>query len=153
MKKPLLAALAAITLLSGCASVRESRVNPFNWFGSAEVEKDLAPESGEFDGRPLVNQVVSMKIDRAPGGAIVTAIGLPPTQGYWEAELVAENDGYAEDGVLTYQFRIWPPAYVSAQGTQQSRELSAGIFVSDQSLQGVSRIVVLGAQNSMSSRR
>ena len=152
MKKPLLAALAAITLLTGCASVRESRVNPFNWFQRSEPEKDLAPELADLDRRGLVDQVVSMKVDAVPGGALVTAIGLPPTQGYWDTELVTdENTDQA--GVLVLQFRAEQPTFVSPQGAPVSREVSAGLFVSDQTLEGIRQIIVLGAQNQRSSRR
>lgn len=155
MKAPLLAILTATLFLSACDSVRNSRANPFNWF-SRSTEETLAvtaPEGGVYDDRAMVSQVTALKADKAPGGAIITAVGLPPYQGYWAAELIAENNGAPVNGVLSFQFRVYPPAVAAPQGTPLSRELSAGIFVSDQSLDGVKTITVKGGQNQRSVRR
>ena len=90
---------------------------------------------------------------RQPGGAIVRATGLPPTQGWWDASLVAENSGLPVDGVLTYRFVVDQPREATRVSTQQSREVTAAAYLSDIKLEGISQIVVLGAENSQSSRR
>lgn len=157
MRTPLLAALSAVMLLSACASMRDSRINPFNWFGRSQATETTTtaapPPGGVVDDRPLVDQVVAMRVERAPGGAIVHAVALPPSQGYWKADLVPENDGRPVNGVLTVQFRAYSPPKPWPQGTEQSREITAGIFLSEQTLRGVRTIVVRGARNQRSSRR
>ncbi|MHC0052999.1 hypothetical protein [Actibacterium sp. D379-3] len=155
MKTPLLAALSAVLVLSACDTVRNSRANPFNWFGGSTEDTVTAdiPGTTIIDDRPQVDQVTGLSVDKVPGGAVVTAIGLPPRQGYWAAELLAENDGKPVDGVLTYQFLAYPPATATTTGSEPSREVTAGTFVSDQSLANVTTIVVKAARNQRSSRR
>lgn len=154
MTRPLIAALICTLLVAGCARVRDSRVNPFNWFGQSEQSSNVTVVQGQQrDPRPLVSQITELRIDRAPGGAIVHAVGLPPRQGYWEAELVEAEGVEAEPGVLVYDFRAWFPVSRTGAGTPYSRELSAGMFLTDQDMQGVTTIVVRGQQNQRISRR
>lgn len=162
MRRAGLAALAAVMVLTGCGKVRESRFNPFTWFGQSRSEEPtLAPDGGyaQFtDRRGLVDQVKQMQVDRMPGGAIVTAIGVPPTQGWWDADLIPDTKGVddrpvAENGVITLNFRLLPPPGPTPTGTPASRELSATYFLSDQVLAGVRTITVRAQQNSRSSRR
>ncbi len=156
MSKPLLAGLALALVLGGCGTVRESRVNPFNWFGQSQEEVTLAPRggwSGVVDNRALVAEVSEMAVERFPGGAIVRAAGITSTQGWWDAELVALNDGRPVDGVLTYEFRIAAPRTPTRVSTPQSRTVSAAVRVSDRRLEGVRSIVVRGAQNARSAQR
>ena len=150
--------LLVLTLaLPGCARIRDSKVNPFNWFGRSKAVATQPVESvvpgRPEDGRILIANVTELEIARQPGGAIVRASGLPPTQGWWDAELVAENGGLPVEGVLTYRFVIAAPAKASRVSTPQSRELTAAAYVSDIKLAGVSEIVVVGAENSRASRR
>ena len=151
MKLPILAAMVLANALSGCAGIRESRFNPLNWFGRAEaaVVTDLyvRPE----DPRPLVAEVTDLKVEPYPGGAIVRATGLPPTQGHWEAELVAQP--LDDQGRLVFEFRVYPPLVPAAAGTPWSRQITVAAALSDIALQGVSAIVVQGAGNALSSRR
>ena len=157
MNRAWLAALVAVLALAGC----ESRFNPVNWFGGSTEEATLAPRRGyveTVDRRPLVQQVLSMKVDRVPGGAIVSAIGLPPTQGHWATDLVPEtttigDKPVADNGVLAFQFRLLPPPGPRRSGTPVSRELSASTFLTDQELLGVRTIVVRGQTNQFSARR
>ncbi|OZA08094.1 MAG: hypothetical protein B7Y02_12980, partial [Rhodobacterales bacterium 17-64-5] len=84
-------AVLTVTLclaLVGCGAVRESRLNPFNWFKRSEA-RDLVQTEAPGDPRPLVAEVLTMVVEPIPGGAIVRATGLPPTQGWWQAELIA----------------------------------------------------------------
>lgn len=159
MKLPIFAGLVAVLVLAGC----QSRYNPSNWgwFGGSRSEPSLAPRNGypsDIDPRPLVSQVVSMSVDQVPGGAVVTAVGLPPTQGWWAADLVSTYVTEAgqtapKDGVIQLEFRVVPP--VSARGSvnKASRELTAGTFLSEQTLRGVRQIRVIGANNQRSSGR
>ncbi|MGC9369330.1 MAG: hypothetical protein ACP5DX_07325 [Paracoccaceae bacterium] len=157
MRTPLLAVLSVALLLGACGRVRDSQLNPFNWFGRSteqQVVAGTAPAAQPGDPRPLIQQVLEMRVEQIPGGAIVHAMGLPPRQGYWKADLVAENDGRPdENGVLLLSFRAYQPVEDTPQGTQPSREITAGLFLSNQDLEAVRTIIVRGAQNQRSSRR
>lgn len=152
MRAPLLAVLAATLVLSACSGVRQSRLNPINWFGGSTEQRVAVVTAEEVDPRPLVAEVTEMAVERMPGGAIVRAKGLPARQGYWDADLVADTAASA-DGVLVYQFRVAPPAGRTPAGTPPSREVTAGTFLSDQDLLGVRTIVVRGTLNQRSARR
>ncbi|MFV2052968.1 hypothetical protein [Aliiroseovarius sp. YM-037] len=154
MKTPIIALSIAALLLSACGS----RLNPFNWFGRGQQEETLTVgadgEAAPRDARPLVSQVIDLQIDRTPGGAIIRAVGLPPTQGFFNAELIAENrERPDENGVLTYSFRLAEPFDFQRVSTQQSREVVVAREVSNIKLQGVRSIRVLGSQTSRISRR
>ena len=141
-----------LAMLTGCGQIERSAVNPFNWFGQQEEVPATAPaQAGVFDPRPVVSQVTSISVEPMPGGAILRAVGLPPRQGYWNAELV-EVDGN-NPNVLTYRFRVAPPPEPTRVSTQVSREVVVATFISDQTLARTRQIQVLGAQNSRAVRR
>lgn len=143
-----IAALAALAALAGCG-IGQSRLNPLNWFGpSAPAPVTVARPA---DARPVVEQVVSLDIAQTRSGAIVSAVGLPPTQGYWEADLVPVQGG--DPSVLTLDFRILPPPVAMRVGTQPSREVLAGLVLSTQDLAPYRAIVVQGRLNSRSITR
>ncbi len=146
-------AFLIVAMIAGCARVSESRLNPFNWFGRADREAVVVVVDPYADTRPLVGQVVAMNVERIPGGAIVRATGLPPRQGFYDGELVPLNDEEPEDGILTFEFRAAAPEFQTRVSTQQSREVVVGRFVSDQTLDGVRAIRVVGLANALVSRR
>lgn len=150
MRKPLMAGLAATLILGGCG-FGASRLNPFNWFGgSSETETVVVDQSGPQDDRLLVAQVIDLVVVPNPNGAIVRATGLPPTQGFWEAELVARP---LEDGVLVYDFRVFPPITPAAVSTPQSRQITAGAYISNARLRDIRQITVQGESNARTTRR
>ena len=151
MKLPIIAVLVLATALGGCGRLRESRFNPFNWFGPGRqaVVTDLYVRPD--DARALVAQVTALKVEPYPGGAIVRATGVPPTQGYWDAELVAQP--LDDKGRLVYEFRVFPPPQPVAAGTPYSRQITVAAALSTIKLQGVTAIVVQGASNALSSGR
>lgn len=153
MRLRLIIAVIALTALSACGGLRESRFNPLNWFGRSQpVAQVNAAEIGTAaDSRPLVEQVLSMQVEAFPGGAIVRATGLPPTQGYWDAELVALP--VDEKGVLVLEFHIFPPIEPKSVINQQSREITVATSLSNIKLDGITQIVVQGAANARASRR
>ena len=148
--------IIAITLVLGLSAC-STGWNPLNWFkNSSDGAIALIPEGGfpvDNDFREVVTQVTEMKILRASGGALIQVTGLPPSQGYWAAELVPENDERPDGGVLTYTFRVYQPSEPTATGTAYSRKVLVAHFVSDAKLVGVSQIRVLGAENSRIARR
>ncbi|MDP3197119.1 hypothetical protein [Tabrizicola sp.] len=137
--------------LAGCGGLRDSRLNPFNWFRRSEPRETIVLPGKETDPRGLVQTVLSMEVEPIPGGAVIRARGLTPTQGWWNAELVARDLG--DDGVLVYEFRLLPPTGQTDVNTQRSREIDVAIYISDVKLQNVSEIVVQGATNARSARR
>lgn len=157
MPSRLIAAVLITAFLAGCATVRDSAINPFNWFGqSEETEAGLSPVQviEVVDPRPLIDQVTSLRVERVQGGAIVHAVGLAERQGAWEADLVAENRGLVdENGQLVLQFKAFPAPRSTRQGTQASREVVAGTFLTDQTLAPVRQITVRGARNARTTRR
>ncbi|MEJ2022487.1 MAG: hypothetical protein P8X43_10760 [Maritimibacter sp.] len=121
--------LAALSLVLGLAACDSGiNLNPFTWFGGSTDEKLVAVEpsggwpTGE-DPRELVAQITALSVDRTTAGAIVHATGLPPKIGYWEAELVAENDGKPVDGVVTYRFHVWSPLWEQGTGSEYARSI------------------------------
>ncbi len=156
MTRPVLAALAALMILSACGNFRTSSLNPFGWFSRSTEEASLitAAEARRVaDNRALVAQVTEMAVEPMRGGAIVRAVGLPPTQGWWDAELVPENEFRPVDGVLSFRFVVAGPRPPARAGTPMSREVSAAIYVSDFKLANARQITVTGAGNARTSRR
>ena len=137
--------------LAGCGGLRESRLNPFNWFRRSEPRETIVLPGEQTDPRGLVETVLSMDVEPIPGGAVVRARGLTPTQGWWNAELVGRD--VDENGVLVYEFRLLPPVGQTDVNTQRSREIDVAIYISDIKLANVREIVVQGATNARSARR
>lgn len=144
-------AVTLVVALAGCGGLRESKLNPFNWFKRSEVRAAVVVPEDPSDPRPLVEAVLDLKVEPIPGGAIVRARGLPPTQGWWDAELVLKP--VDETGVLVYEFRLSPPDRPTDVNIPRSREVDVAIYVSDYKLEFVSEIIVQGASNARSARR
>ncbi|MGP9789692.1 hypothetical protein [Roseinatronobacter sp. NSM] len=156
MKKPLIASLVLVLALSACGTMRESRLNPRNWFGGQSTET-LVPATGwggTVDRRALVPAVTELEVLRTPEGAVVHATGMTATQGWWDAELRAINDERPVNGALIYEFVLASPMSATrVAGTDASRTVTAGVKISNRRLEGVQRIVVRGAQNQREIRR
>ena len=153
MRKPLIAAICASLALGGCGSfgsMSSSKLNPFNWFGGSEETQVVSPLADPVDERLLVASVSGLTLERMTGGVIIRATGLPPTQGYWDAELVARP---IEDDTVVFDFRVFPPVTTAAVSTPQSREIEVAAFMSDIKLNGIRQITVQGENNARSSRR
>lgn len=152
MRHAFTAALIAVTFLTACGAMRESRLNPMNWFGrSQEVQQTATTTEAPSDPRALVQTVLSMNVDSYPGGAIVRATGLPPTQGWWEAELVARPS--EDPSVLIFDFRVFAPPKPQPVVNQQSREITVAVNLSNIKLDGIREIVIQGETNARTSRR
>lgn len=173
MRKTFSALLVSTLVLTGCATVRDSRVNPFNWFGTARSEpltqrevntNPLIPSSSGlfasarareavYTGQPF-GQVTDLTIERVPGGAIVRVTGLAARQGIYDVRLTPANeDDLPVDGVLTYRLEGVAPARNTPVGAQPTREVTAARKLTDQMLAGVGSIRVEGQSNALVSRR
>ena len=154
MTRPLLAALALTMALSACGTIRDSRFNPFNWFGTSRSEPTtLGPIASTVDNRALVAQVTQLAIERTSTGAIVRAEGLTPTQGWWDAELVPQTSLTPIDGVVVYEFRIASPGRATRVSTAQSRSITVAANLTQAQLDTIREIVVVGAENQRRIRR
>ncbi|MFA5538913.1 MAG: hypothetical protein WCZ72_11335 [Gemmobacter sp.] len=149
MRKPLIAALAMVLFVGACGAARESRLNPFNWFGRSEQTAAVAVETA--DTRPLVEQVVTLAVEPTSDGAIVRATGLPPTQGWWDGALVLYDSG--REDTIAYRFVLAPPSEARRVSTPQSREVTVATHLSRIRLEGIRTITVTGAGNARSARR
>lgn len=141
-----LAVLGAALGMAGCSGGSGSTLGRV-LSGSPRQDAIAAPAPQ----RPVVDQVVSLSADPSRGGVIVSAVGLPPTQGWWEADLVRVAS--ADPSVAAFEFRLEPPAEPRPSGTQPSREVLAGTFLSRQDIAGIGAIVVRGRSNALSIRR
>lgn len=148
MKRALVLMTVLGLALGGCG---QSKLNPFNWFGKRPAAQPVVEVGNVVDSRGLVDQVLTVKVEPYPGGVIVRATGLPPTQGYWSASLVALP--VDEKGKLVFEFRIAPPPKPYPAGTQPSREVTVAGNVTDFTLQSITSIEVRGARNALTARR
>ncbi|MFK7744370.1 MAG: hypothetical protein AB8B47_04900 [Roseobacter sp.] len=168
------ALLVSVLVVSGCSTVRDSRVNPFNWFGNDEptatapVNPDevnpLIPqntsvfeatraERARYKGAPIA-VVSDVKLERVPGGVIITATGLTDTQGYFEPQLTPENvEELPVDGVLTYRLEAVRGEASAPQGSEASRRVIVGRQLTDQELSDTTIIRVVAVQNAVEVRR
>jgi hypothetical protein len=140
-----------VLALSGCGGMRDSKLNPFNWFRRSEPAEKVALPEAPRDRRALVADVLTMAVEPIPTGAIVRATGRTPTQGWWNAELVALP--LTDDGVLVIEFRLFPPVEATDVNTPRSREVTAALSLSNIKLENVREIVVQGANNARVARR
>lgn len=142
--------LVTVLALSGCG-FGQSRFNPFNWFGPPRSGLPVSIYTAPVDPRGLVATVLTLKVEPYPGGAIVRATGLPPTQGYWAAALVLQP--YDGKGHLVYQFRISQPKTPAPAGSQPSRQVTVAANATEFQLQDITSIEVQGAGNALSAHR
>ncbi len=174
MKKTLAMVLVASLGLSACSSWRDSRANPSNWFGRSQPAAVNVDSTGDVNpllpagedkldlaGRPdagdptfPITQVTELKVDATSTGAIIRATGVAQREGAFRAELRrnrSEED--AQNGVLTYTFRVAYPAYATAGGTERTRSVNAAHSVSNETLEGIRVIRVVSETNALETRR
>ncbi|SNS58938.1 hypothetical protein [Antarctobacter heliothermus] len=154
--------LFATLVLTSCGAVRDSRVNPLNWFGrsqsapvvvtDAEVNP-LIPRRKEsvfrqekdtsYRGTTL-GEITELVIERRPGGAIIRATAVADQLEAFDLKLV-EVEEESGAGTLTYAFRGLQPR--RTQGPVASRTHTAAVWVTDNQLRDVRVIQVKGARN------
>jgi hypothetical protein len=153
----------AVGLVAGCGGgsgsggSAGSGLNPFGWFaGPRDRGVVLEPEGGfgqVADNRLLVDEVSQLGSEAMVGGVVVTAVGLQPTQGYWDAELVEVDTDPPEAGVLVLEFRIRPPRGTARVSTPPSREVTVATQITNVRLAELREIRVVGQRNVRSIRR
>ena len=164
MRKTLPLLLVAALVLTSCGRIRDSRINPFNWFGRAEARQLDGSESNPLiprrsalaarevpDTRTRVGSVTNLVVERLPGGAIIRATAVSDRQGAYEVALRPVESDETPEGLVQYEFVAYQP--MAPQGTEASRSLAAAARLTDQELAKISRIEVLGARNALTTRR
>lgn len=156
-------------VLSGCSRLRDSRLNPGNWFGggrsvpvatSAEAANPLIPERTTLrrrDRREIylgtpVDQVTDLKVERTTAGAIVRVTGVSLQQGAHDVRLISDTNGDPVDGVLTLKLMALQPTD-QPQGQARQRTVHAGRFVSNNDLAATRTIRIVGARNERVTKR
>ena len=160
MTRALITLLLSSLILSSCGTVRDSRLNPFNWFGSARSQavdaqntNPLIParrasvfrakQDEAYQGK-LVGEVSTMQIERRPGGALLTVTGIADFQGLYELKLV-KNKEDSDASTLSYDLRAYQPR--GAAGSEHSRTASAALWLTDNDLAEIRSIRVRGDRN------
>jgi hypothetical protein len=140
--------------LAGCGDSSMNSLDPFGWWQDEEVPVQVSPDGEPVDPRPLIGEVTSLVAEPAPGGVIIRATGLPPTQGFWDAALTPDNPELTpdEDGILGFDFRAAPPLVAQGVGSARAREIVTGYFLSNQDLAGIRSVTVRGERNARSIR-
>ncbi len=168
--KPVLALALAALVLTGCGSVRESRLNPFNWFGGSrevatvsagEVNPLLPANQGGVLQRPdqvyagvPIDEILELQIDRTRSGAIIVARGLAARQGPYEVRLTPlDEDETPQDGVLSYSFDVIYSASNTDVGPEQTRRVTVARSIGNQTLAETRIVRVVGARNAREVRR
>jgi len=173
MTRNIAALLIASLVLSACGAARESRLNPFNWFGRSQSDpvatqtedtNPLIPQATglidamrerrlrEVDLTTPITTVTGLVVERVPGGAIIRAAGRDPQPGTFNVEIVpATEEETPVEGVLSYTLerQLPPPGTVSGQ----AQEVTAARKLTDQQLEGVRTIRVAGVENARTVRR
>ncbi|MEM6759996.1 MAG: hypothetical protein AAF601_11025 [Pseudomonadota bacterium] len=168
--------LSAALTLSACAAVRDSRVNPFNWFGRGQSEPVAQtpaeevnpliptrnerrarlfrrPGEAEYLGTPI-DQVNGLVVERVPGGAMIRASGISAFQGAYDVRLTPDNDDEEPvEGVLTYRLEVVQPVRARRGGPERIRTVTAARRLTDRQLENVRTIRVLGVRNAQTSQR
>lgn len=171
MRKPVTLLILATAMLTGCATIGESRLNPFNWFGSSQPDpaaldvanapvnpliparrisifRDNTPEV--FAGRPIA-EVTELLVERRPGGAIIRATGQADRVGPFDVRLVPDAAA-SSDGTLVFDLKaLQQPGPRST--SPRARQVTVALWITDQDLQGIGTITVRGANDARSVRR
>lgn len=174
MHRRVFLSMAGALALAGCGGLRESRVNPRNWFGRSRSRRRAAPATATENTNPLiperedsifrrnrevvyegtlVDQITAMEIERTSDGAIIRVTGLPLRQGAFDVRLVPENeDKKPINGVLDFELRAIQSENMP-QGPERARAVQAAVFVSRQNIERAAEIRVRGARNERVSSR
>ncbi|ETX14711.1 hypothetical protein OCH239_22180 [Roseivivax halodurans JCM 10272] len=170
MKLSLGVLLISAGLAAGCGAVRDSRVNPFNWFGGATsrpvaagttgAANPLLPERSraglfrreteEVYAAPPIAVIDELLIERRPGGAVIRTTGIAERAGPFDVRLVAEEQ--AEPTALVMTLRALQRPGPRNTGPD-ARKVTAARWLTDSELAGIGRIEVRGAQNVLTTRR
>jgi hypothetical protein len=166
MKKAVMILIASTLVLASCGTVRESRFNPFIWFGKSRSQpvaegvevNPLIPRRNAFaaarrvEAGVLIDQVAELVVERRPGGAVIRARGVSATVGISKARLsLVEEESTDMDRI--YELLYIPfPARI-AGGSEAARSVMVAKALTDRELQQLRTITVRAARNERVTRR
>ena len=176
MTSKLVTLIVVAALLGGCGAVRDSRVNPFNWFGGSrdvpastpaattEQSNALVPRNAGRRGlfsRPdedyagvLVERVTELSVEPTLGGAIIRVTGVASRLGAYGVRLTPANaEEVPENGILSYRLNVIYPEVATGAGTEAARQVVAARSLTREQLAGVSVIRIEADQNARETRR
>ncbi|MBV7393340.1 hypothetical protein [Mameliella sediminis] len=168
MFKPVSTLVLAALVLTSCGTVRDSRLNPINWFGRSESLRvatpneevnTLIPRGREsifrkekdttYRGTDM-GEITELVVERRPGGAIIRATTVADYQGAFDVQLVKIEEE-STGGTLAYAFRGYQPR--GPKGSDLSRTHTAAVWLTDNQLAGIRTIQVKGRHNIRNVRR
>jgi hypothetical protein len=159
------ALIVSALVLGGCGAISESRFNPLNWFGRAQVDPVstaavnpliptgrggislLGSDDTAIPAGPLVDQVTDLTVEPIPGGALIRATALSDRVGAFNVTLEPVNDGLPVDGVLSLEMRAYTAPAGNVPTTERARSYVAALRLSDSDLEAVRTIRVTAARN------
>jgi hypothetical protein len=157
---------AMVLMLASCGGGSSNPFGSFASFGSGPsigsspatadpLDAAFAREAPpDYDPTILVPQVNAARPEPALRGLIIRATAIAPEQGYYLPQLKPVNDGEPdENGIVTLEFRAWPPAEPNTRGPERSRTLEAAAFFPDADLRRIEGFVILAEGNSISLAR
>ena len=100
----------------------------------------------------LVDQITDLNVEPTPTGAIVRVTGLPSREGAFDVRLLRENEDGPVDGVMTYTLNAYQPIQ-TRRGSERTRTVRAGDFLSNDELARTTTIRVQGARNVRTTQR
>ena len=166
MKSFIFLLLTASLLTTGCESTRDSKANPFNWFGGSKKEGNqsdaktaLIPKKklsifrtkkeAVYPGQPI-DKLSTLIMDEVPGGLLIQVTGMAQKTGIYDGRLIPLDS--PDTSVLEFQFDVIQPTD-AAGGPAASRTITVAAYFTDQDLGTVSTIRVRGANNTLTKRR
>jgi hypothetical protein len=158
MRATLPNALILVLLLGGCSGLRESRVNPFNWFAGTPSEgpaETIVEQDPSEIGTVLIDQITDIRMEPVQGGALLRVTGQMASQGGWDAQLKAPKKalGSPPENSLVVRFLVRQPPVPQPTSSAASRSVTAALFIDRDRLEELRTITVQGAQNTQSLRR
>lgn len=141
--------LFAVTVcLAGCSALTEPRAPVGGNALIPEARSNLFRKSDDSTSTPIAT-VTAADLDRRPGGAILRVTGRSQTAGAYGAVLIADTEA-ARNGTLVISVEAEQPTPETA--STGSAAVQAGLWLSDQTLAGLDRIVLQAAENSLELR-
>ena len=167
MKSFIFLLLTASLLTTGCESTRDSKANPFNWFGGSKKEGNqsdaktaLIPKKkltlftmkkteAVYLGQPI-DKLSTLIMDEVPGGLLIQVTGMAQKTGIYDGRLIPLDS--PDTSVLEFRFDVIQPTDATG-GPIASRTITVAAYLTDQDLETVSTIRVRGANNTLTKRR
>lgn len=153
--RTILIACVVLTSVSGCASLRDSRVNPKNWFSQTKSAKDdsLIPELSViqksrqkvYSGTPVF-ALTQAHLRHAIGGKILEIHGVMDKIGSYDIKIIQDPD--TTDQTLRLVVKSVSPRGAPI-GNQAAREFTAATFLTTQELAGWKTIQVQSQSNTI----